>query len=123
MTDKPATPPMTNPTPPATTEKKKKVKLEPRQILDKLISSFRKLLPYSLFIFAVFVALLYGFVLLKINSFKSAAPSSDAVSSQVQAAQTPRIDPTVVQQLQSLQNNSVSVQALFNQARSNPFQE
>jgi hypothetical protein len=35
---------------------------------------------------------------------------------------SPRIDQDVVSQLQQLQDNSVSVQALFNQGRTNPFQ-
>jgi hypothetical protein len=103
--------------------KKKKVSLSPRELLDKLLDYAKRLQPYSLFVFLLFVAALYGFILLKIHNFSSAEPSPDAVSSQVKAAQVPHIDPAVIQQLQSLQNNSVSVQALFNQARSNPFQE
>lgn len=77
---------------------------------------------YSLVLFLAFVLLLYGFILLRINSLSNVQPSNDAVSSQVKAARIPHIDQTVVKQLQSLQDNSVSVQTLFNQARSNPFQ-
>lgn len=83
---------------------------------------FQQLRRFSLLIFISFVVALYGFVLLQINSLGSAEPSSDAVTSQVKAAQVPHIDKAVVQQLNSLQDNSVSVQALFDQARSNPFQ-
>jgi hypothetical protein len=103
--------------------KKKKVGLSPQEMLNKVRDHVKRLQPYSLFIFLIFVAALYGFVLLRVHNLNAAEPSPDAVSSQVKAAQIPRIDPAVVQQLQSLQNNSVSVQALFNQARSNPFQE
>jgi cell shape-determining protein MreC len=78
---------------------------------------------FSLVLFIIFVALLYGFVLLRINNLGSAEPSPDSVTSQVQAARVPHIDESVVKQLESLQNNSVNVQALFNQARSNPFQQ
>ena len=102
---------------------KKKVSLSPREILDKLQGYAKRLQPYSLLVFVVFVAALYGFVLFKIHNFSSAEPTPDAVSSQVKAAQIPKIDPAVISQLQSLQNNSVSVQSLFSQARSNPFQE
>jgi hypothetical protein len=77
---------------------------------------------YKLVVFLVFVAILYGFLWLRISSFSSAQPSTTEVSSQVQAAQIPHIDKTVVQQLQGLQDNSVSVKSLFDQARSNPFQ-
>jgi hypothetical protein len=61
-------------------------------------------------------------VLLKINSLSNVQPSSTVVTSQVKTVAIPQIDPTVVKQIQNLQDNSVSVQALFNQARTNPFQ-
>lgn len=77
---------------------------------------------YSFIIFVVFVALLYGFIAYRINSLGNMEPSSNDVTSQVNAAQIPHIDQNVVKQLQSLQDNSVNVQTLFNQARSNPFQ-
>ena len=99
-----------------------KPKFSLKLVVAKISGVGRKLLPYSLLAFLVFVALLYGFVFLRINNLSSAQPTADAVSSQVKAAQLPHIDQTVVNQLQSLQDNSVSVQALFNQARSNPFQ-
>ena len=105
------------------TDKKKKVELNSREIIDKLLGYAGRLRPYIFIIFLVFVVLLYGFVLLRVNSLSTAEPSSDAVSGQVKAARILHIDQSVVNQLQSLQNNSVSVQTLFNQARSNPFQE
>ncbi len=73
-------------------------------------------------VFLLFVALLYGFVLLRISNLSNLQPPEEAVNSQVKAAALPHIDQSVVNQLQSLQNNSVNVQALFNQARNNPFQ-
>ena len=78
-----------------------------KSVIAKLTSLGKQIQPYSLLVFLLFVALLYGFVLLRINSLGN--------------AQT-HIDQTVVNQLQSLQDNSVSVQTLFNQARNNPFQ-
>ena len=77
---------------------------------------------FSFILFITFVALLYGFIVFRINSLSNAQPSPDSVSSQVKAAQGPHIDKAVVNQLESLQDNSVNVQTLFNDARSNPFQ-
>jgi hypothetical protein len=77
---------------------------------------------YSLLLFVALVVILYGFLLFRINSLNSAQPSSAAIESKVEAGKTLRIDQKVVHQLQSLQDNSVSVKTLFNQARSNPFQ-
>lgn len=101
---------------------KKSAEFKPGMLAEKLAAGLQKARRYSLIIFLVFVGLVYGFVLFRIHSLSTAQPSADAVSSQVKAARIPHIDQTVVKQLQSLQDNSVSVKALFNQARNNPFQ-
>jgi len=98
-----------------------KKKVTPKQLLNNVSQALKKVKPYSLLIFLVFVVALYGIVFLKINQLTNAQPSSDAVSSQVKAAKLTRIDPAVLDKLQSLQDNSVSVQSLFEQARNNPF--
>lgn len=90
--------------------------------LAKLIVRLSVLRRYSFMLFLVFVAVLYGLVLFRINTLQAAQPSDSAVSEHVKAAQVPHIDEAVVKQLKSLQDNSVSVQVLFNDARSNPFQ-
>ena len=100
-----------------------KKKFDPRAGLDKLIAQLTILKRYSFLIFIVFVAGLYSFLLFRINGLSSQQPTQDAINSQVKAAAIPHIDQSVVQQLQSLQDNSVSVKALFNDARNNPFKE
>ena len=77
---------------------------------------------FSLAGFVALIVVLYGFVLLRINSLSNAQPSQESVTSQVKAARVPRIEQSVVDQLESLHDNSVNVQALFNDTRSNPFQ-
>ncbi len=92
------------------------------RVMEKLSNMLGKIRRYSVLIFLILVAALYGFLFYRISSFSNTQPSVTAVNSQVQAAQIPHIDQAVVNQLQALQNNSVNVQALFNQARNNPFQ-
>lgn len=83
------------------------------------LANARKLWRYRMLAFFVIVAGLCGYLLYTINQAMNVAPASNQA---VTAQATPHIDPAVVKQLQSLQDNSVSVQALFNQARENPFQ-
>lgn len=94
--------------------------------LSKLTQSAAKigsqLNAYRLPIFLTLIALVYVFIVYQIHSLSTAEPSPDAVSSQVKGAETLKLDPKLVRQLESLQDNSVSVQTLFDQARSNPFQ-
>lgn len=99
-------------------EKKRNLK----DLLDKIIAKFQGAKRYSLVLFIVFIALIYGFVLFRIKTLNDIQPSPDAIAAQVKAAQVPHIDETAIKQLQSLQDNSVNVQTLFNEARSNPFQ-
>jgi len=80
-------------------------------------------LAYAPILFALLVAGVYGFVVFRFTSAVNVSPSDADVSSQVQATATPHVDPKVISQIQTLQDNSVNVQTLFNQARSNPFNE
>jgi hypothetical protein len=94
--------------------------------LQKIFDRFKRFLPlarrYSLPAFIVFVVLIYGFIILRIQTLSSKQPTDEQVSSQVQATGIPHIDQATVKQLQALQDNSVNVQSLFDQARNNPFQ-
>lgn len=102
---------------------KQKAKYDPRATLDKALLQLTALKRYSILIFIGFVAVLYGFLLFRVSSLSSQQPTQDAIDSQVKAADIPHIDQGVVQQLKSLKDNSVNVQALFPNDRSNPFQE
>lgn len=91
-------------------------------IIDNLSKLIGRLRRHSLVIFIVFISCLYGFLLFRVNSLSHAQPLAADVNEQIKAAAVPHIDQAVVNQLQALQDNSVSVQSLFDQARSNPFQ-
>lgn len=82
---------------------------------------WKSLRSYKAIIFFLIVAALYGFIIWRINVYSN-VPPSQIVENAGLSAQA-HIDPTTAQKLQNLQNNSVGVQALFNQARQDPFQE
>lgn len=92
-----------------------------RALINGLAVQLGNLKKYSYTAFLLFIVLLYSFVLLKINGYQNTEPSENDISSQIQAARIPHIDDGLVQQIKSLQDNSVSVQTLFNEARNNPF--
>lgn len=91
---------------------------KPKDIATQILSKLQLVGRYRLLIFILFLVALYGYLVMQINQATSVQPTSNTP----QTAQAAHIDPTLVKQLQQLQDNSVSVQALFNQARSNPFQ-
>jgi len=89
-------------------------------IRDKLTDYLPKFVRYLPGLFILLLLSIYGFVFFQINALSNKTPSS---TSSTQTAHIPKIDPKLVEQLQSLQDNSTSVQTLFDQARDNPFQE
>jgi hypothetical protein len=97
--------------------------LDLHDILEKLSDLLAKARQYAAVIFCVFIGLIYLFVVYRVQVLNSSEPSQADVASQSKTAQVPHIDPRVLTQLQQLQDNSVSVQSLFNQARDNPFGE
>lgn len=76
---------------------------------------------YKVFIFFLFVASIYGYILWRINVYSNAP--ADASQEAAQTAKQPHIDAATVQKIESLQDHSVSVQSLFDTARQNPFNE
>lgn len=92
-------------------------------LLSRLQAFILKLRQFAFVLFVLLLAAVYGFVLLRVQTLSNIQPSDSEVNTQVQASATPHVNPTTVQQMQTLQDNSVSVRTLFNQARSNPFQE
>ena len=99
----------------------KKASLDKKEIIAKLSGYLAKARTYSFVLFLIFVVSIYGIVMIKINHLMTAEPSEDAIASQVKAAKVPYFDKAVIKQLQSLQDNSVSVKALFEDTRNNPF--
>lgn len=85
-------------------------------------SRISRLSGYVFPVFICLVVLIYGFLLMRITVLSRAEPDSQTVGSQVSTARVLRVDPEAVKRLNSLQDNSVNVQALFDQARENPFQ-
>ncbi|HSX05753.1 MAG TPA: hypothetical protein VLF69_04760 [Candidatus Saccharimonadales bacterium] len=81
----------------------------------------RKIGAYRAFLFFLAVMVLYSFIVWRINVFSNTPASQSEKAAQTTAQ--PHIDPATVAKMQNLQDNSVSVQTLFDQARQNPFHE
>lgn len=88
----------------------------------KLQPYIRWIIRYKALLFFVGLSIVYGYVIIRINTLNNITPDPKAVSSGLQATSA-SIDPAVVQKIQQLQDNSVNVKSLFDQARQSPFQE
>lgn len=86
-------------------------------------SSIAKINRFKIVIFVLLVVSVYGYIILTISSLSGAQPSSDQINQQNISIKSAKVDKKVILQLQQLQDNSISVKTLFDDARDNPFQE
>lgn len=96
--------------------------LDLKALPEQLAQTAQKLSRYRILLFVVFVAAVYGFISYKIFTLSSPTTDSSSVDTQVTSL-TPHIDVKIVDQLESLKDNSVNVKTLFEKARQNPFAE
>jgi hypothetical protein len=100
-------------------ENKKSLNLN--DIIEQLKQVLGIIKKYIIIIFIVLVVGVYGYI---INGFDSAfnqAPNASEVQSSSNSFVLIHINQQVINQINSLRNNSVNVQALFQQSRNNPF--
>ncbi|MDL2341716.1 MAG: hypothetical protein QFB87_01390 [Patescibacteria group bacterium] len=95
----------------------------PPKVSNSVNETVSVLVRYKLIIFVLLVAGVYGYIVLTISSLANAQPTADQISAESRPIKSTKIDKQVILQLQQLQDNSVSVKTLFNEARDNPFQE
>ncbi|HSX29576.1 MAG TPA: hypothetical protein VLE73_03390 [Candidatus Saccharimonadales bacterium] len=76
----------------------------------------------GVFFFLLFASV-YAFVILRINTLSNVQADPSQATAKASAVMVPRIDAAAAKQLESLKDNSVNVQTLFEQNRTNPFQE
>lgn len=101
----------------------KNLNLDLKALAPKLKKLEKTLLDHLLFIVTLAVLLVYLFVVWQIRILATAEPSPDAEAEALTQARIPRIDQKTIGKIQSLENSSPQIQALFNNARNNPFHE
>ncbi len=92
------------------------------RIIQIGLQFLKQLLRFRSALFVGVVLVIYGIILFRLAGYLDAQPDKNAISSATAVAQ-PRIDQATVNKIKQLQDNSVNVRSLFNQARQNPFQE
>jgi len=89
------------------------------QLLRQLKPYLRWIVRYRGILFFIALSVVYGYVITRINALNNVAPATPETTTANQV----HVDPSVVSKIEQLQDNSVSVKSLFDQARDNPFQE
>jgi hypothetical protein len=99
------------------------MKIDFHDIINKLESYIKRYKRYLSFSAIIGFLLIYSFLVLRINLLMRQDPRQTDIDSRLQNVQRPKIDPVILDKIQSLQDQNVQVQTLFKQARDNPFSE
>jgi hypothetical protein len=99
------------------------LKLDTGTILEKLRLIAEVARRFSTLIVIVIFSGMYAYLMLQVNSINQKTPNADAVTEKLKETSTPKIDAEAAQKLSALEDQNIELKSLFNQARSNPFEE
>lgn len=98
-----------------------------RQILQKILTALEPTILFlkknQIFIAVLVILTVFGFIFYRIGYFNTLEPSEANIEEKLLTVKRPKIDKSVVEKLEKLENQNIQVQSLFNQARENPFKE
>jgi hypothetical protein len=77
---------------------------------------------YVVIIFVICVALVFGFLTLKISSYSNNEPNDTQIEERLSTLQTVKLNDEAVQKIEELQDRNISLESLFNNGRDNPFE-
>ena len=89
-----------------------------KPLLSKLVKEYGR---HAVFAAIILVLLAYIFVVFRISQLSNAEPAPGQNSSNPLAI--PQVDQKAISNIQSLEDNNTNIKALFENARTNPFQE
>lgn len=95
--------------------------LDIKKALAQTKQTLRVVAKHASFLAIMVVLTAYLVVVWKISGLASTEPTNE--SSQAATSSIPKIDKNAIKQIQALEQNNTQVHSLFNQARTNPFQE
>ncbi len=94
-----------------------------KSIKEQLVPLGRFLNAYKKFMFVLGILVVIIFLVFRINQFSSAEPTQAQLDEKLQNNTSLKLDQTVLNRIQQLQDQNVEVQSLFDKSRNNPFNE
>lgn len=93
---------------------------------DALISKLQQLKEYvathAVLMFIVLTVVVSGFMVVRIYTLATVEPTQTQIDEKLSTFKPVRLDPTVVALFRSLQSRNISIESLFDNGRTNPFQ-
>lgn len=94
-----------------------------KQIGDIVKNILGKVQRYTVFLSAIGILLVYSFLVLRVSTLSQAEPNEDQIAEQANTVKRLRIDQNSIDKIEQLEDQNIAVQALFQDARNNPFRD
>lgn len=92
--------------------------------IQPIVGAFaQKIQRYSTVLLFMLFTVAYVYIIFQINSLNDPQVTQSAVTQEVESLPTPSLDEDAASKLESLKDNNVNVQVLFEESRTNPFAE
>lgn len=78
---------------------------------------------YSFLLFLVIFAGMAGYLVSRIGYLSSLEPTADQISTKVSEVKKTNTDTESIQKLKELEGRSISIESLFDNGRTNPFED
>lgn len=91
------------------------------KITEKLDSTKTYVTKHIVLFGIILIVSLVGFIVVRIYLLSTAEPSQSQVDEKLNSYKTIRLDPQVVTLFRSLQDRNISIESLFDNGRTNPF--
>lgn len=97
--------------------------LDQDAIAIKLNQLLKLIQQHAFFLGILGFGILYGYIIVQISSITNEEPEQSQVTAQLETVPRPKLNKEDARTIQGLESQNVNVQAIFNQARENPFSE
>lgn len=85
-------------------------------------SALTLLAKYTFIIFMLVFACLAGFLVIRIGQLSKLEPTAEQISQKASETKSITTDPQSIQKLKELEGRNISIESLFDNGRTNPFE-
>jgi hypothetical protein len=92
------------------------------KLTDKLESIKNAIVKHAVVLGIIVVVGLFGFMVVRIYLLSTAEPTQAQIDDKLNSYKVVRLDPQIVALFRSLEDQNISIESLFDNGRTNPFQ-
>jgi hypothetical protein len=91
-------------------------------LTPKLLNIKDYLSKHAVILFILLVVSVFGFMVIRIYLLSSAEPTSNQVDEKLSTYRIVKLDTKIVELFRSLEDRNISIESLFDNGRTNPFE-